>query len=387
MAWWDSISLPGLFVGYLPGKPDTNPADFRRQLEAFRNQSTAEPQPTPPLTCPPNQVPDQYGGCSFIPKVHDPDTGEARFCITDDECENPERHRRCPPGKYWDRVSDSCKFPWSPNPFLPGVGVSRAIIAKIAASFLGDLGQPAPKRAPGPARRPSRRRRTAPSKRPPARPTRPAPGRPRWPGPRIVPSTLPDVTLNPIDFVIREFELYTRPLGERRNNPRRGGDRTRARFPPMPPVVLPSPGPIPVDIPTPAPRRSSAPRQSAPPVPSAVPSSPPARPRPAPAPRARPVVRSNPLIDAAISALLSPLVSAPPTLRLVPQARPRQQPARQPIGDPLSPVQQPALGFATVAEPTNDPCAVRARDARRQQRRRRKQCKKFVNKTIRVCAD
>jgi len=65
-------------------------------------------------------------------------------------------------------------------------------------------------------------------------------------------------------------------------------------------------------------------------------------------------------------------------------------PIRQPIGDPLQPLtpsQQPRLGFATTTSPAEDPCAVRVRKIRREQRRRRKECKRFKQKTIRVCAD
>lgn len=376
-----------------PGGPDVVPSTVT--AVGFDPLPPVDETPNKP-PCPPNQVRDQFGGCSFIPSVYDPDTGESRYCITDDECENPERHRKCPAGQFWNGTR--CAPPWSPNPFVGlVVGAARESFKRLAQSFLGDFGPPAPKRAPGPSRRRTPRRRPPPKQRPPARPSRPAPGRklpPRVvPGPIIpgLPADMPSFSINPIDFIIREWQLYTRPLGERRNNPRRGGSRTRGTtFPRMPPVVLPGPQPIPVEIPRVVPRVPTVRSQTrnagaVSPVPSPPPS-------PARAPAARPVASpfANPLF--ALAGLLPGLVSAPPRARIAPRARqPLQRqltdPINAPIGDPLTPIKAQQVGFATVAEPTNDPCAVRVRDARRRQRAKRKQCKKFTTKTIRVCAD
>ena len=116
-----------------------------------------------------------------------------------------------------------------------------------------------------------------------------------------------------------------------------------------------------------------------------------------------PSVFANPLLGAVIQALpglLSPGVrTAPrPSLgRITSTSRLTEligDPIRQPIGDPLTPLtpsQQPGLGFQpgsiTVASPDADPCAVRVREKRRAQRERRKKCKRFTTKEIRVCAE
>lgn len=348
--------------------------------------------------CGPNQVPDQYGGCSFIPRVVDPETGAPRYCETDDECENPGEHRKCGVGldgkqEFWN--GRECAPPWTPNPFLPiPVRIASAVLHRLAASFLGDLGAPAPKRAPRPSRRPAPRRRAPPPKRPPARPARPPPVRrtprtiPNIPG---LPADFPSPTLNPIDFILREWQLYTRPLGERSGNRRRGGARTRARFPPMPPITLPAPGSIPIDITTPA---RSTPNARPDPFPATTPRTAPA---PTPRPAARPrVAPGAPRINALVSALLSaPLFASPgalpsPRLRPGTQTQPRLRELSQP-SSPLTPSQQPGVGLqpgrVTVASPEGNPCEVRVREQRRKQRQRRKQCQKFTTKTIRVCAD
>lgn len=372
--------------------PDEAPTRLGGLTEVFDPLPPVDETPNK-APCPPGTVRSPFGDCRDVPRVIDPSTGAPRPCSTDDECENPELFRKCPPGLFWN--GSRCALPWTPNPFIRASEITSAVLHRIAAAVLGDLGAPAPKRAPGPSRRPSRRRRPAPRKRPPARPNRPAPA-PRMP-PRVVPGNLPMSPTNPVQFILREFELYTRPLGERRQNPRRGGARTRARFPPLPPVVMPTVPPLEVEIPRPAQRsRSNAPTPAPAPAParSATPA-----PSPRVVSRSIPSPLSNPLLGLGLGLLSSPLFSPPAprartSLNRQPSARRVEirDPIRDPIGDPFTPLQpqprqQQQIGRLTVAEPTNDPCAVRARDARRRQRQRRKECKRFVTKTVRVCAD
>lgn len=412
LAWWfasgqgnvSQAGGPRAPRGPLPHQP------FPNRRAPISDVGTSTELPLPPVyendpdprPCPPGFVRRQQPpfDCGRVPQVVDPDHGGTRDCATDDECENPELHRKCGftldgRREYWN--GRECAPAWTPNPFTPlPVRIASAVLHRLAASFLGDLGSPAPKRAPRPSRRPPPRRRPPPPKRPPARPARPPPVRrtprtiPNIPG---LPADFPSPTLNPIDFILREWQLYTRPLGERSGNRRRGGARTRARFPPMPPISLPAPGPIPVDIPTPA---RSTPNARPDPFPPAVPSpgrSPAPSPRPAPRPaRAAPARLINPLISALLSAPLygSPGSLPSPRLRPRSQPQPRLRELSQP-SSPLTPSQQPGVGLqpgrVTVASPEGNPCEVRVREQRRKQRQRRKQCQKFTTKTIRVCAD
>ena len=84
----------------------------------------------------------------------------------------------------------------------------------------------------------------------------------------------------------------------------------------------------------------------------------------------------------------------------LPSRRPAREPARAPVSEagrllgfsPLDlpgPQKQQQLGRVTVAEPTSDPCAVRARDARRRRKKKRDECKRFRTETrkVRICED
>lgn len=309
----------------------------------------------------------------------------------------------CPPGQVRGQYGN-CVPIWTPNPFE---GMPRNIgsaLRGLTQFWLGELGKPRPKPAPRRRRAP---RRTRPPARPPRRtaPPRPPPAPPRPAPPRVVPPSRPVVpiprglpTINPIGMVLEFWKRYTDAIGERTKNPRRGGNRTRAQFPRMPPVSIPVPATIPVELPRPQPRTRNVPSPAPTTQPRPAPSPAP-RPRPA-APRARPLLSPSLLlgsISGPILGLLAPRVSSVPRPTLGRVTLPRQRlveisdPMRNPIGDPLTPIKSPVPGLqpgrVTVASPTNDPCAVRARDARRRQRARRKQCKKFTTKTIRVCAE
>ena len=378
------IPLP--LPSVVPLLPPRNTPTIRDQLECpegyYRSIKTGACIPKPegaPSTRPPT--------------VFDPDTGGIRPCATDDECENPEDHQPppCPPGYTRSGFGGKCA-----RPFVPGFP---------ALSFLGlierYLGKKAPRRSPGPSRRRAPRRRAPPPKRPPARPRRPPPGAPVRRTPRRAipwPDGFPAPTLNPIDFVIDQFYELTRDLGQRTGMNRRGGNRTRMPPTRMPPVTIPVPSTIPVVLPRPQPmpaRRTS----NAEPVPGVPARAPITRRAPAPRPRSAPrsVLRSvlPGVLSNVLVGLLSPALFSPPTafaLSPMPRAQPQPRPAPrplspQPIGDPLTPVQGQQLGFATVASPDADPCAVRARDARRRQRKKRKECKKFTYRKIKVCAD
>jgi Type IV secretory pathway, VirB10 components len=412
VAWWDEwIGLPSWFGGFVPADDsNTSRGAFLRALDAIRRAHV----PSLPRT----------GAISMLGGNVDASTPASR----------------------------------------------RPVVTVADVPFSVVLGDPAPKPSPGPTRRPSRRRRTAPSKRPPARPRRPRPipgtpdvpteppapkkveppprrrqtppGPPSRPGmppifepapPEQLPQPgkvkefekdLPPFTINPIEWVLRQYDLYTRPIGSPTTNPRRrGGKRNRpTKFPPVPPIALPAPGPIAVDIPTPGKRdansifgppaddpfiRANVPagypetlrRQLEDPFQHVLESEMAVGPPPERAP-ARPLPRA-PTVSPAELFSLSPFplgglrpqpkarTSSPRSLRRQQRRRPAERQQlfeRMPIGDPLTPVQPQTLGF-TRADPTSDPCAVRARDARRRQRRRRKECKKFTTKTIRVCAD
>lgn len=258
------------------------------------------------------------------------------------------------------------------------------------------LGSPAPALPTQPAPRPAPRRRPPKRKRPPARPRRPparrtlpgqwpeveppAPKKP--PAPVKLPRIVPRIFRHPaLDFVFESWRLYIEgPLRRRTAGPlRRTAPRPApAVFNPLPTPNFPAPGPLPVDVPT-------------------VVSSPPFRrvqedlgydPFILAPPVGRPVFSPSPAPRAAPRRGL-PLSLSPPSYRARP-ARPRIADRAPPeIGrlTQLKPAPLQSIGRVTVADPTADPCAVRARDARRKQRQRRKECKRFVTKTVRVCAD
>lgn len=342
------------------------------------------PRPTPPTPVP----------------LPEPPRSPFEPCGTDEECENPPP---CPPGYTRSGRGAACARPFS---LLPAI--TNAFQFFLPSANADVVGAPSPRRSPGPSRRRAPRRRTPAPKRPPARtprtkPVKRPPGAPRGPvRPRKGvpwPEGFPAPTLNPIDFVLEQYRLLTRPLGEPTTNPRRrGGYRTRMPPTRMPPVKIPVPASIPVELPPPPARRMPSSVPSPSPSPTSLPT---AAPSPRPGSRAIPRARTSPTpglrLAPLLSTLLAPLFSVPsmplslqpfnaPSARPTPRPVPRTQPS-SPVGDPLGPVQQPALGFATTTSPAEDPCAVRVRKIRREQRRRRKECKRFTTKTIRVCAD
>lgn len=372
MAWWDEwIRLPSWFGGFVPrDDSDTSQGAFLRQLAAIRDAHIGNAPP---------------------------------------------------------RVSElPISTPLTPQPPLRPPDVPRPVApaASVLDPFVFGPSSALPKPAPRPARPAPRRRRRPAPKRPPARPrwTRPAPGAPRAPTPKRVeppvrvptpapprpappvkrpsptvtpnipglPADLPPFTINPIEWILREWELYTTP-GRHDSPPQRhgrGGKRNRpVKFPRLPSPVIPVPGSIPVELPTGVPSGRPA-------------SSPIFRPRGVPAP-----VVGDPFVVAAPSPTPRYVPRGTPAQpRRLPLAPPRFNPARVPRSTPFdrprtqprpAQVSNPALGTPlqpqrlgqTKAEPSNDPCAVRARDARRKQRRRRKECRRFVTKEIRVCAE
>lgn len=291
------------------------------------------------------------------------------------------------------------------------------------------FGSPAPQPAPAPRprRRPQRRprrspRRRAPTRRtlpklpfpePPQAPTPDRPATPKVPSRRLpipipidIPTSIPEALFGMWKRLLDEYlqPHYPRSPG---GGPRRGGGRTRQPTPPGR-VTVPMPGPLPVDLPTRSTERS--PRQSEifqPPaaLPSPFPD-PSAQPAPSPAGYGRPA--------AAPARRRGSLLLAPPVSGSVPQVRVRgrRQPGRNPPrSTPSSPsvstgrlgyvdeLGQPRVGSRTPAELTafqrgqldlppqqsSDPCAQRARDAKRRQRKRRKECTEWVTKEVRVC--
>lgn len=266
---------------------------------------------------------------------------------------------------------------------------------------------------PQPATRPRRRRprRSKPARRGrPTRPTRPArPQDPRIPEspvteparrstpsrrPIPIPTSVPGALF---DLWKQLWDAYVTPRREPSpsGGPRRGGERTRQ--PPSPgPVTVPMPGPLEVELPTPA--RRAEPGEifqtpAAVPSPFPDPSTFPAT-LPAPSPAARaPAARTRGLLQ-----LGSPLPWSVPQVRQRNARRPRSSQPRNPrrttdygrlnTTDPLSPTRnltglQP--GRVELPAQSSNPCQQLQRDAKRRQRRRRKECKKFVYKRIKVC--
>jgi hypothetical protein len=210
----------------------------------------------------------------------------------------------------------------------------------------------------------------------------------RIPLPREIPGGI-----NPLQFVFESWRRYLEgPKVVRRPREQATPRGARVRRPfvpaPLPPLVLPGPGTLPVEIPTaqPGPGRgvfgapvgnpSYDPFVVAPPTPSV-----PAR-MPVAAPAARSMFRLAPLAPGVRSPSRAP--------QRDPKRATRPRGDAPPIGDPLTgfkPRQQLGLGKITRTEASNDPCAVKVRDMKRRQRKRRQECKRFVDKTIRVCAD
>lgn len=289
------------------------------------------------------------------------------------------------------------------------------------------FGSASPSPAPIP-RQPRRAPRRRPPKRavPRRRPSIPRPVRPRAPSiPKKIPiPRLPSLPggINPIGFIIEEWRRYLdafyRPTPG--GGPRRGGKRTR--LPPPAPPALPAPVQIPMDMSVLGDfnvrrpetldeyidrvdnsifdaRRNRMLDVGVDPstLYSAVPYEVFRQPGLDPTPNARPRTfeGSGLLPSPAVPSMftLDPYrllqrQRQPSRLR---QPRPREQTNLRELRN-LTPPKNPALGLQpqqlgniTIAEPTSDPCAVRARDARRRQRAKRKKCQKFVYKRIRVC--
>lgn len=303
--------------------------------------------------------------------------------------------------------------PSDPNRTRPAVPARPSIIFGAATP------QPAP--APRPRRRPRRRSRPAPRRgrptrrptpripwpEPPQSPTPDSPPRPaKAPGrrPLPIPTSVPDALFG---LWWRLWEEYLTPRRRRTpgGGPRRGGARTRQPTSPGR-VTVPMPGPLPVDLPTRSTERS--PRQSEifqPPaaLPSPFPD-PYATPAPAPGtPRQQqtaPAARSR----SRLFQLGNPLAWSMPQVRTGSRRDPSRNRGREPsstqrfrdtlrgnIGDfalqpkrpQLTPLQRGRLDLQS--QPSQDPCAQRARDQKRRQRERRKNCKRWVKKEIFVC--
>lgn len=274
--------------------------------------------------------------------------------------------------------------------------------------------QPAPARRPRPARRrtrrPARRGRpvrttprpavpgtvvpesppppapeTAPVKRPPPA-TRPW----RIPIPTSVPGALIDIWRGLLDEYLRPRRSPT-PGG----GPRRGGRRSPGASPDV--VVPPAPVPSPTATPGSPARRSE-------PVVEPFPSRNPGPgydpftwtwPQP-PATTRQPATRTRSRTSTRVVGNRGPAPRQPPRRR-DPMGRnpPRDTPRRTPPGDgfltQLNPLANPLTSLqpgtlkSTNREPSSDPCAVRARNARRRQRQQRKECKSWTYKVVKVC--
>lgn len=364
-------------------------------------------------------VPDPPPKRVEIPIVFDPDTGGTRECMTDDECQNPQRHRPppCPPGTTRSGPGGTCAEPFKiprppkeargplpppiivPPPVVPAPAPSPSPVDRttgryfprstarlptlveaasraglilwvlgtaIIGPFVGyrerSLFDPLPRSA-GPPRRRGRVRVATPEADPGFRVTYPPGTGLPIPLPRRTPDARPrTVTPQP-----GRGPLPARP----RALPRTGT--------PVSPVLAPAGWLEPIPGP------GFDPFTVAPPTPSPAP-----RPAPAPArPRVGPrvtfplglplplgvPVRSFPRV--APRDFPSPLTPQQPTRPRTP-LRP-QQPRLTPFNDPV-PVSQPQA----LRKPTSaNPCTAE-RTARR---RRQKKCREFTTKTIRVCAD
>lgn len=261
-------------------------------------------------------------------------------------------------------------------------GGADATATQPAAILVGSAAVPAP-RTPPRRRRAPRRRQPAP-KRPTPRPTRPVPRRPVPPVepspkgvPRRVIETLPragavlgTIWWRLLDGYLDSVPLPGNPPRGPSNNPRRG---TRRR------------------IPQPRIERRANPAKPAVPRPAAIPA-PSTSPWPAPIPTPQPVYRPAPPV-ARPQWPVGSIQRPKPGLRIgLPAALPLQSFARPPSAPRMpqgqenpSPMRLQQPGRIELLQQVANPCQVTARDARRRQRQKRKACKKFVVKEIRVC--
>lgn len=345
-----------------------------------------------------------------------------------------------------DEIGQLVEVPSEPNPIIPrdttrpprpqppipddgGAPTPRLpTLADIPFTFIGlgpvsaaDVfaGQPARRRAPAP-RRPARRRRAT----PPARPRRRAPApRPRPPSvprpsspsgvptPRSIPS--PVRVALPWEMLRRLWEEYLRPQpqGDPNARTRPGTSRRVPRRQPRGPVFPQLPRPRP-ETPSAPPQRqpgtATQPRTAAPEIWVPLPSQPdpfvrtpgtraPGRANPVPQPR----TPSEPAFPWPRTLLpFSPNPAAPPARRPAdnPRPRPSSPAAPRPSSPsplipratpspltPFNPRPAPLPGVNKQPQPSSDPCAARATEQRREQRRRRKRCTKFKYKRIKVC--
>lgn len=284
---------------------------------------------------------------------------------------------------------------------------TQRVLSPADFPFVFGGAEPSPAPRPAPRRRRVRRSRPSrPSRRsPPARrtPRVPLPEPPAAPQPDATPARRPPLKI-PLPRVVPSIPgalggLWRRLLDEyikprpRVNNPggpRRGGERTRQPSPLPPLPSQPSPSPIP--IPTPSPAPSSRPQGNVfdNPLPAlgydpftyAWPAAPGrgigtgVSPAPARSPAGSPLSLSS-----------SPQSRSRPRDRRrarnpFPQSDPGTRRTTQPQRSPLTSLQP---GQLELPQRESDPCAARARDAKRRQRKKRKECKEFVTKEIRVC--
>jgi hypothetical protein len=296
-----------------------------------------------------------------------------------------------------------------PTPPLPGItefgtlaNIERQPRARVRPNpqrTIGGAPAPAPSPSPPPSRPAPRRRRTRRS-RPPARPRRPIvePTRPDAPRPKVIPSIpswLPRILtrnpINPVSMVLEFLDLYIRgplrpPTG---GPPRRGGARNR-QAPPVPQPVnpaVPAPSPLPAPVTKEVPFEYTLNNPIAPSYDPFVLGRPATGRSPSAAPAARPRPAPSRLFSLTPAGLLDVFPGGSALTRLRPRPTPRTSPqprpprGRQP-GRPLTPQQ---LGRITRTEPDSDPCAVRVRELKRRQRKKRAECKEFETKTIKVC--
>lgn len=283
---------------------------------------------------------------------------------------------------------------------------NRSILGRVLQDLSDvslDIADGLPKRAPRPSRRGPRRRRGAPRRAPPRRtapPKVPPNAPPRTPPGRTPPKAPPAPNTRPSPWIVprapqgdplsdsllvlmpewtKVFYDWMHPVRPPTGGPpTRGTSRVPQPKPPVATIDFPAPSDLPIpsrDLP------ASEPIYTPEIVPGQVSS--PAMPNPVYAPSSSPSSSSLPSKLAMPS--LQPLLQQ--LLFQQPSSRPRRAPrplTPQPEPD-LTPRQQPGLGFASTPAPSSDPCAVRAREAKRRQRKRREKCTKFKYKRIRVC--
>lgn len=368
--------FPGGYPVFPPGNPGWD----------FSERHPPPPRPPPEYGVPPNQpgINPDFNNLPLSPLTPSGDWG------TDPKRGVPSANR--------------------PSPVVPA-----------QSPFVFGAASPAPAPAPRPRRRPARRRTRRPV-REPSRPSRPAPPRrpppvrvpepvspdapaPR-PGPRRSPIRIPVPVAIPavlFDLWKRLFDEYLQPHYPYSRGPRnRRGPRVRQPGAPPRDVVVPSPGPLPVDLPHRTPTPEAPPSeifQPTTPLPSPFPD--PSVPVEVPTPT--PYGRPQPVAPPAGQ----PFSLPSPLEWLVRQVRPRDrrnprrdQPRDEPsefgdvgapgrLGDPLEagPLGLTPLepGRVDLPEQEQDPCRQAAREKKREQRKKRKKCKEFVTKEIKVC--